>query len=60
MSKSPKAFDYYNYDALFSRGGVYNMVVGGRGLGKTFGAKEFVIRDAIKRGNQFIYHKERI
>ena len=55
MSKSPKAFDYYNYDALFSRGGVYNMVVGGRGLGKTFGAKEFVIRDAIKRGNQFIY-----
>lgn len=53
---------YYNYAALLSHNGRYNVVVGGRGLGKTYGAKRKVIRDAIKSLNtntgicdQFIY-----
>lgn len=47
--------DYYNYDKVFSFNGVYNFIVGGRGLGKTYGAKEKAIKAAIKRGDQFIY-----
>lgn len=47
--------DYYNYDKLMSYNGVYNFLVGGRGLGKTYGAKEKAIRAALKKGHQFIY-----
>lgn len=38
-----------DYDALF------NFIVGGRGVGKTYGAKQYVINDFLKNGNQFIY-----
>lgn len=47
--------DYYNYDKLYSYNGTYNFVVGGRGLGKTYGAKQKAIKAAIKKGDQFIY-----
>jgi hypothetical protein len=46
---------YYNYDRLFSYNAKYNTVCGGRGLGKTFGAKEQGIRNFLRRGEQFIY-----
>lgn len=56
---------YYNYSTLFSYNGTYNFVVGGRGLGKTYGAKKKALKDAIKSinfnddsllcENQFIY-----
>lgn len=46
---------YYNYDKLYSYNGVYNFIAGGRGIGKTFGAKEKGIRAAITKGDQFIY-----
>lgn len=46
---------YYNFDKLYSFNGVYNFLVGGRGLGKTFGAKEKAIANAIKKGDEFIY-----
>src|SRR5437868_2634218 len=60
MSKITK---YYDYAALFSRNGTYNICVGGRGLGKTYGAQKKAIRDAITSGlkdgfdkcDQFIY-----
>jgi hypothetical protein len=48
-------FTYYNYDKLYSFNGAYNFVCGGRGLGKTFGAKEKALKKAIKRGEMFIY-----
>lgn len=51
MKKHP----YYNYNRLLSRNGTYNFLVGGRGLGKTYGAKKKVISDAINKGDQFIY-----
>lgn len=46
---------YYSFDKVLSFNAVYNMIVGGRGIGKTFGAKKKAIADAIKNGDQFIY-----
>lgn len=47
--------DYYSFDKLFSYNGVFNFCCGARGLGKTFGIKKKAIKDAIKKGDQFIY-----
>ena len=49
------ALPYYNYNNLLSRNGTFNFVVGGRGLGKTYGAKQWAINDWLKSGNEFIY-----
>lgn len=46
---------YYNYNKLLSYNGCYNFLVGGRGLGKSFGAKLKAIKDALYRDDQFIY-----
>ena len=46
---------YYNYNKILSYQGTYNFIVGGRGLGKTYGAKKKVIQDAIKKHDEFIY-----
>ena len=54
----PKRFEtrnFYNYKHVLSYNAVYNFIVGARGLGKTWGAKHWCIRDAIKNGQQFIY-----
>jgi hypothetical protein len=58
-----KTMHYYNYQKLLSYNAVYNICVGGRGLGKTYGAKKRVITDAIRSAikggiencDQFIY-----
>ena len=50
-----KIYDWYDFGALLSRNGTFNFVVGGRGLGKTYGAKKKCIKDFIKDGSQFIY-----
>lgn len=55
MVKSKYQHPYYNYDKLFSRNAVINIVSGGRGIGKTYGAKKFVIGRAINKGEQFIF-----
>lgn len=46
---------YYDYNKLISYNGLLNFVIGERGVGKTFGAKKFVINDFLKNGNQFVY-----
>lgn len=46
---------YYSFDRLLSYGGTINMSVGARGLGKTYGAKRLVIRNAVRRGEEFVY-----
>lgn len=51
MAKHP----YYNYAKLLSYNGTYNFLVGGRGLGKTYGAKKRAIKRAITHQKQFIY-----
>lgn len=53
--KAPPKFSYYSFDKIMSYNATYMFVVGARGLGKTYGAKKFVIRDALRNGNQFIY-----
>lgn len=46
---------YYDFGPLLSRNGVYNFVVGGRGIGKSYGAKLLSIKRAISHGEEFIY-----
>jgi hypothetical protein len=50
-------FDYYNYDKILSFAAFWNFIIGGRGLGKTFGAKIKVLTWAIRTSgdDQFIY-----
>lgn len=47
--------DYYDFNKVLSQNAVYNFVLGARGLGKTYGAKLKVMKNAIHRGEQFIY-----
>lgn len=54
-ARKKKVHPYYNFDKLFSYNCTYMYVVGGRGLGKTYGAKKKALAAAIKRGEQFIY-----
>ena len=46
---------YYSYDRIRSYNARYLMVVGSRGTGKTYGAKRIAIKNAIEKGEQFIY-----
>lgn len=46
---------YYNFNKVLSYNGTFNFIIGGRGLGKTYGAKKIVISNAIKKNEQFIY-----
>lgn len=52
--KPKKVHPYYSFDKVFSFNAFFMFVVGGRGLGKTYGAKKKVISDFFKRGDQFI------
>lgn len=46
---------YYNYYRIISYNALLNMLVGPRGIGKTFGATEFVTDQFIKKKDQFVY-----
>lgn len=52
---SDTKFSYYSLDRLLSHGGIINMAVGARGLGKTYSAKRLAIRNAIRKGEEFVY-----
>jgi hypothetical protein len=56
-STAPKTpdMDFYSLSPVLSRNAVYNFVIGARGLGKTYSAKRWAIRDYLRNGNQFIY-----
>lgn len=43
-----KKFSYYDYAKLYSFNGTFNLGVGGRGIGKTYGAKKKVTKAALK------------
>lgn len=53
--RQKKLYSYYNYATLFSYNAVFNFLVGGRGLGKSYGAKKKAIKDGITKGEQFMY-----
>lgn len=46
---------YWDYTPMLSHQKLFNFVVGNRGCGKTYGAKKLVIKDFLKRHNQFVY-----
>lgn len=47
--------DYYSPHRILSRNAMWNMVVGARGLGKTFAFKRWGVRNHLKTGEQFFY-----
>lgn len=53
--RQKKVHPYYDYGPILSRNGVFNYLVGGRGLGKTYGAKEQAIKRYIRNSDMFIY-----
>ena len=46
---------YYNYDRIISYNALLNFLIGPRGIGKTFGATDFVTNQFIKKGDEFVY-----
>lgn len=47
--------DYYNLHDILTRNAPWNFIIGARGLGKTFAAKQYGIREYLKHGHEFIY-----
>ena len=46
--------DYYDLHNLLTRNAPWNFVIGARGLGKTFAAKRYGIKEYLKHGHEFI------
>ena len=46
---------FYDFSKLLSYNALLNFVIGERGVGKTFGAKKFVVNDYLKNGSEFVY-----
>lgn len=46
---------YYNYNKILSYNAFINILIGERGVGKTYGASKMVINRFIKKGEQFAY-----
>ena len=46
---------YYNFDKLFSYNALINVVIGERGVGKSFNSKVAVLKNYLKTGEQFLY-----
>lgn len=46
---------YYDVHKVLTYNALINIIVGERGVGKTYGFKKFVIQDYLKTGNQFVY-----
>lgn len=49
-----KQVKWFRLNAILSRNAAFNIIVGPRGDGKTFAAKEKAINNAIRKGEQFI------
>jgi len=57
------SLDYYNFDRIMSYNAIFSLCVGGRGIGKSYGMKIKMVKDALKKGDEFIYlrrYKEEI
>ena len=46
---------YYDYQRVLSYNALLNFIIGERGVGKSYGAKEFVADRFINKGKQFVY-----
>lgn len=47
--------DFINYDEILSYNALINVVIGDRGVGKSYGAKKWCIKRFIKKGEKFLY-----
>lgn len=54
LPSSTKLHPYYDYGMILSHHAEWNFIIGGRGLGKTYGAKKRAIKRAIQYGEMFI------
>lgn len=52
--KAVKTHPWYSFNKVLSFNALLTFVLGGRGLGKTYGAKKLVIKKFLKYGEQFI------
>ena len=46
---------YYNIDSALSYKALVTMIMGGRGIGKTYSAKKRAIKNFLTKGEQFVY-----
>ena len=46
---------YWDIAKPLSYNALFNFIVGARGCGKTFGVKQWCIKDFLKTGYQFVY-----
>ena len=46
---------YYDYNKILSYNAFINFLIGERGVGKTYGASKFVIKQFINKGEEFVY-----
>lgn len=46
---------YYDYSKILSYNAMLNILIGERGVGKTYGASKFVVNQFIKKHEQFVY-----
>lgn len=46
---------WYDYNKLLSYNAMFNFVIGERGVGKTFGIKDYCIKRFLKYGDEFVY-----
>lgn len=46
---------YYDGNNMMSHNALYNFIVGGRGMGKTFYGKEYCVKKFLRTGEQFVY-----
>lgn len=46
---------FYSYNKIRSYNALFNFILSNRGGGKTFGGKEMVIKNFLKRGEMFVY-----
>ena len=51
--------EFYNIQKLLSYNSILNLVIGGRGIGKTFASKKFCLERFLKYGEQSIYLRRR-
>lgn len=46
---------FYDYHKIISYNAMINILIGERGVGKTYGATKFVVNQFLKKGEQFCY-----
>lgn len=46
---------YYDYSRILTYNAFLNILIGERGVGKTYGASKLVVKKAIQKGEQFAY-----